>query len=444
MSIIRVVHLSIALLLISALGGFYALRNLDTGQPADESRTVFIQKTDGGYQLIRNGQPFVIQGAGGDSHFKELADIGGNTIRLFDTTDLKQKLDEAHQHNLAVIVDFYIPSYLKSYYFYDDEAANDSLKRSIRDVVTEHKDHPALLIWNLGNEINYPVVLRKNDFIRTFNELIAIIHEVDPNHPVSTSIIGVGRKAASSIYIHSPELDLVSFNTFGNTKYVNSNLAQLEFIFGPKPYYFSEMGPDGPWESVSTSWGAPLEATTSKKAELYRTRTDIIKDGGHQAGLGTLIFYWGSKLERTHTWFSLFKDGQKSELIPVIEALWNPSKNVPKLIGLDHMKMNHRVSYDHIIVSPGELSHAEIIFQKMDSDSVRIEWELYPEAWFGDRDDMIIDTYKPIDTFASFDKHKTTFHAPITEGPYRLFAYIYNQDGFFATTNTPFYVLRDK
>ncbi len=444
MTIRRVVHSSIALILISALGGFYALRNLDNGQSIDESRTVFIQKTDSGVQLIRNGQPFKIQGAGGDSYFKELADIGGNTIRLFDTTDLKRKLDEAHQHNLAVIVDLHIPSYLKSYYSYDDEAANDSLKDSIRDLVLQHKDHPALLIWNLGNEINYPVVLRENDFIRTFNELIAIIHEVDPNHPVSTSIIGVGRKAATSIYIHSPELDLISFNTFGNTKYVNDNLAQLSFIFGLKPYYFSEMGPDGPWESVSTSWGAPLEATTSKKAELFRTRTEIIKDGGHPGGLGTLIFYWGSKLERTHTWFSLFKDGQKSELIPVIEALWNPTKNAPKLIGLDHMKLNHRVSYDHIIVSPGELSHAELLFHDGFDDSLRLVWELYPEAWFSDSSAIGHIPYIPIDMFASFDTHKATFHAPVSEGPYRLFAYIYNQDGFFASTNTPFYVLRDK
>ena len=464
-------------LFIIALGGFYSLRNLNKDQPVDETRTVYVNKTETGYQLIRNGEPFYIQGAGGESHFKELAEIGGNTIRLFETSNLQDKLDEAYKYNLAVIVDIYLPRYNKTYNSYDDENENAVLKQEIKALVNQHKDHPALLIWNLGNEVNYPFVFRKNDFINTFNELVSIIHSVDPNHPVSTSIEGVSRKAMSSIYIHSPEIDLLSFNTFGNTKLVTSNFNQISFLFGSKPYFFSELGPDGPWESTSTSWGAPIEATSTKKAELFKTRMNIIEDSEDAACLGSLIFYWGTKLERTHTWFSLFKDGYKSEIISVIESLWNQSNaspelagldflfintkdsnnninfspgesrqpNIsPKLIGLDYMLVNNRGANDNIIFAPGELSHAEIIFHENGNDSVRIDWEIYPEAWYSDTSEMAVNNYKPINTFVQFEKNKTTFLAPIIEGPYRIFAYIYNEDGFFATTNTPFYVLRNK
>jgi len=471
------IYTVLALFIVIALGGIFALRKLNKEQPVDDTRTVYIKKTEEGFQLIRNGEPFFIQGAGGESYFKELAEIGGNTIRLFDPSNLKDKLDEAHKYNLAVIVDIPLPRYNKSYYPYDNEDENAILKQEIKELVHQHKDHPALLIWNLGNEINYPFVFRKNDFIKTFNELVSIIQAVDPNHPVSTSIEGVSRKAMSSIYIHSPEIDLLSFNTFGNTKLVNSNFAQISFLFGPKPYFFSELGPDGPWESSTTSWGAPIEATSSKKSELYSTRFNIIKDNEDAASLGSLIFYWGTKLERTHTWFSLFKDGYKSEIINVIETLWNgpessPELNrinyitvntndsrdnnrffpgelshsgiTPQLIGLDYMLVNELGAHDNIIFSPGELSHAEIIFHENYNDSVRIDWEIYPEAWYSDTKDMVVDNYKPIDSIVTIEKTKTTFFAPTKEGPYRIFAYVYNQDGFFATTNTPFYVLEKK
>lgn len=467
----------LALFIIITLGGFLALRNLNIEQAIDETRTVYIKNSDEGYQLIRNGKPFFIKGAGGDSHFKELAEIGGNTIRVFDTSNLQEKLDEAHRHNLAVIVDIYIPSYSKAYNLYEDEKENEILKQEIRDLVHQHKDHPALLIWNLGNEINYPLVFRKNDFIRTFNEIVSMIQEIDPNHPVSTSIIGVGRKTMSSIYIHSPDLDLISFNTFGNTRFINSHLAQISLLFGSRPYFFSEYGPNGPWESSSTSWGAPIEETSTVKSERISARFNRINNIDDGANLGSLMFYWGNKLERTHTWFSLFKDEYKSESVKVLENLWNQSDSStnesevdyilantqdlqannsisqdasnqsgisPELIGLDYMLVSDKQVHENVIFAPGELSHAEVFFHENSDESLRIDWEIYPEAWYSDTSEIVLNSYTPIDSFVNFEKNRATFHAPVTEGPYRIFAYIYNQDGFFATTNTPFYVITNK
>ncbi len=471
------IYIGLALFIIIALGGLFALRNHDKAQLIDETNTVYIRKTDQGHQLFRNGEPFFIKGAGGESNFKELAEIGGNAIRLYEPSNLQKKLDKAHKHNLAVIVDIPIPAYNKLYNFYDDEDDITALKKEIKELVNQHKDHPALLIWNLGNEINYPFVLKKNDFIKTFNELVSMIQEVDPNHPVSTSIIGVSRKTISSIYFHSPKLDLISFNTFGNTKFVKSHIAQISFLFGSRPYFFSEFGPDGPWESITTSWGAPIEATSTIKSERIRTRYNMINDIEDEGNLGSLLFYWGTKLERTHTWFSLFKDEYKSEAIKVIETMWqadvspeiramdymfasnedskdisdylpgglNYSHDSPGSIGLDYMLVNNQGAHENLIFSPGELSHAELFFlENSNDDDVLIDWEIYPEAWFSDINEVAVKNYQPIDPFVNFEKNKTTFLAPKKEGPYRIFAYVYDQDGFFATTNTPFYVLDNK
>jgi len=47
-------------------------------------------------------------------------------------------------------------------------------------------------------------------------------------------------------------------------------------------------------------------------------------------------------------------------------------------------------------------------------------------------------------SLVSIEDNKATFITPTEEGPYRIFAYIYDQNGNFATTNTPFYVLNPK
>jgi hypothetical protein len=58
----------------------------------------------------------------------------------------------------------------------------------------------------------------KINFIKTFNELIEIIHQEDKNHPVSTSIDKIGIKQYVKLRMFSPGLDLLAFNNFGDIK----------------------------------------------------------------------------------------------------------------------------------------------------------------------------------------------------------------------------------
>jgi hypothetical protein len=438
------IYTALAFLLFVALWGFFTLRNSNEATTIDENRTVYIKNTENGFQLFRNGKPFYIQGAGGESYFMELAEIGGNTIRLYDTLNLQNKLDEAHKYNLAVIVDIPIPAYNKLYNLYEDEKENLILKQKIKNFIHQYKEHPALLIWNLGNEIKYPFVLKKNKFIKTFNELVSIIQTEDPNHPVSTAIAGVSRKAMSSIYIHSPEIDLLSFNTFGGTKLTNSNFAQISFLFGSRPYFFSELGSDGPWEARFTAWGAQIEQTTVKKAEHYKERYNFVQNNKDKGCLGSLFFYWGTKLERTHTWFSLFKDGSKSEIIKEIEHIWNNNVKKPSFFGMDYMLVNEKGAYDNIVFVPDELINSKLIFNHKGFDSLLIEWEIRPEAWHLDTGYVELSFDNKVRSFVSIDKNTATFITPGIEGAYRIFAYVYDKDGYFATTNTPFYVLKNK
>ena len=412
------------------------------------NKSVYIQKTSCGYELIRNGKPFYIRGAGGSSNFGELAELGGNTLRFYDTIQIKKKLDEAHKNNLAVIIDIPIPQYHKKYDYYSDKQKNDVLKENVRSLVSGLKDHPALLMWNLGNELYYPfVLLKKNNFIRTFNELVDVIKTEDPNHPVSTAVAGVGRFSSVSIYLNSPNLDLLAYNIFGDTPSLFSKLKQISYICGKKPYYISEFGADGPWESRMTSWLSPIEDSSTKKTEQIKERYLFIERNKSAECLGTLLFYWGNKHERTYTWFSLFMEDKKHESLKTIEHLWKGTDNRDSEIGLEYLLLHGKGSADNIIFEPNLLKNSEVVFKNGNPVDVQIKWEIYPEAWSWpwwleqDTSKMAFSPIRRMERFVGFDDNKATFLTPEKDGAYRIFAYVFDSGGYFATANIPFYIL---
>lgn len=434
-----------AIILIVFVGLYFFRISLSPNSYITKSATVHLQKTGDGFQLLRKGKPFKIQGASGNSNLEELSKIGGNTIRVYDTLNLSVVLNQAHRNGLAVIVDIPIPRYHKKYNVYQSETHNTQLKKEVRFLVRKYGSHPALLMWNLGNEVEYPLVFFKNSFIETFNDLIDIIHKEDPNHPVSTTIPSVTKKQIISIYYHSPNIDLLSYNIFGNLKNLNSDLTKISYAFGKRPYYISEWGHDGPWEHSYTSWSAPIEPTSTKKAEQLKTRHKTLIQNMDNNCLGSLVFYWGEKHERTHTWFSLFIEKYgKSELVEEIKHLWKESYSNTPSIGLEYMLVDEKGAQSNLIFAPNQVKEAKIKFSHAQHDSVRISWEVYPEAWQYKANDKEKKPGPIIGSIINTTGEEATFVTPTEEGPYRIFAYIFDNEGNFATTNTPFYVLNPK
>jgi hypothetical protein len=433
--------------LVLFIFGFFAFECLHAKKNIDESRTVFVKKTEKGYQLFRNGTPFYIRGASGDSHFKELAEIGGNTIRVFDTISLGQTLDNAYKNNLAVIVDIPLAKYSEKYNSYLNEENNQILKQRVKILIRKYNNHPALLMWNLGNEVNYPFALVKNGFIKTFNELIDIIHNEDPNHPISTALIATdNRKVIASILMNSPNLDLLSFNIFGRIDHYNYYSGIINFLFGRMPYYISEWGSDGHWECENTAWRAPIEPTSAKKAEQIKNRYKLAQrnDG---ASLGSLVFYWGQKQEITHTWFSIFDDqGRKSQTYYELQKVWGyKTINIPSAPAIRYMLIGKKGARDNLVFKPNDIREAHVFFDGEPDSTLQFNWEIYEEGWnyYGANAKQ----KKPKQISSCFDYTNdsiVSFRVPAIEGPYRIFTYVYDKNGNFATTNTPFYVLDNK
>lgn len=83
---------------------------------------VYIKETDGKFELIRNGKPFYIKGGAAQAEYlEELKEAGGNTARIYDTTNLASTLDRAQELGLAVVVDIPLPKFDRSPQFFENK-----------------------------------------------------------------------------------------------------------------------------------------------------------------------------------------------------------------------------------------------------------------------------------------------------------------------------------
>ena len=151
-----------------------------------EPAHVEIVASGDGFALERNGEPYRILGAGAKAHFPLLKASGANSIRLW-STGKAALLDSALKYDMTVSLGLYVRPE-RTGMDYDDEYAVRSQIEQLKTEVLKYKDHPAVLVWGIGNEMD----LRYTNFKvwQTIEEIAAFIHEVDPHHPTMTVIAG--------------------------------------------------------------------------------------------------------------------------------------------------------------------------------------------------------------------------------------------------------------
>ena len=428
---------------IAIISQILILFSCKSNQEDNQDATVYVSKTPSGYQLIRNGEKFFIKGSSGNSYFNELKKAGANTIRIYDTTNLAITLDTAYSAGLAVVLDIPVPRYKTPDTIYSSKMKMKNLFKHTNQFVNKYKDHPAILYWMLGNELKAPDLPGDKNFYTNFNELIKTVKKIDKNHPVSTAIGGFDRSKILSINNKTTGLDLISINVFGELSTFNSRKKNISLLWNG-PYVFSEFGVNGPWEADKTLWDAPIEATSTKKAEHYKERyRNYINTIDDNRFLGALTFFWGHKQERTHTWFSFFSEkDKKTQTVFEMENIWkNLDRDFPGP-EINYLLLNGKSDQESILLNTNELAKVELLFLKdKESPTYKAKWEILPENWNYRNYDTEIKPQALNNLIVDKSLHNLNFITPKEEGPYRLFVYIEDNNGFFATANIPFYVL---
>ena len=116
------------------------------------SKVEVTTNASGNYELQRNGVPYYIKGAGAKDHFDLLVKSGANSIRVWSTNN-KAFLDSAHHHGLTVTLGLHVRPE-RSGMDYNDEYAVKGQIEYLKNEVLKYKDHPALLVWGIGNEVD--------------------------------------------------------------------------------------------------------------------------------------------------------------------------------------------------------------------------------------------------------------------------------------------------
>jgi GT2 family glycosyltransferase len=169
--------------------------------------------------------------------FRQIAALGLNTVRLY-TLPRPEMLDLAASLGLRVIAGLPWSQHVA---FLDDRALQRSIEREIVARVSELADHPAILMFAVGNEIP-PSVVRWHGRRRVEAFLQGLYYRAKDRSPQSLFT-----------YVNFPPtefLDLSCFDVCSFNVYVHherqfrSYLARLQHIAGYKPLLLTEAGAD--------------------------------------------------------------------------------------------------------------------------------------------------------------------------------------------------------
>lgn len=395
---------------------------------------VYVRQTAERFTLYKDGQELSIAGAGGYANFRLLSEAGANSVRIWDTTRLQTILDSAQHYNLTVAVGLDIGHINHGFDYTDRQAVKEQFDR-IKRTVEKHKDHPAILMWVIGNELSS---------WRTWmavNDIAGMIHTVDPLHPTTTTMINFQPKNTMLIKWFCPEIDILSINTFGALTSLPTAIDH--WLWGWRgPYIVMEWGSSGKWEVETTSWGVPIEHTSTKKAEIMRDRYTSFRQQKDRQCLGDYAFYWGQKNEATPTWFSMFSPhGYPTESVGTLSSIWQGSRQHDTYPQLEYILLNEQGSADNIILQAGRQYESRVVMHDNSQAAHFFQYEIFPETAYPGREEADSLDYLPLyrTTFLP-GQDKLNFKAPDKKGAYRLFVYVKDQASRVATSNIPFFV----
>lgn len=399
---------------------------------------VHIEKTDTGFTLIRNNEPFLIRGVAGDQNLALLKSIGGNTIRTYDTLGLTQILNEAQDNGLAVIAGLVLPKSREAW-FYENDSLVDLYEHDLQKVISRYKDHPALLMWCLGNEPNF-YDFSNFQFSSAYNRFLNTIRKEDRDHPVTTALANFSDREILNMRLKIPGLEVLMINTFGRLPELERDMAAYRLLW-KGPFIVGEYGISGPWETNRTAWQAPLEPDESEKAKRLKEMYNTLPHDNPRF-LGALAFYWGQRQEVTHTWFNFFsEEGEATESVYTLSRLWGGSLAINRPPKAENLQIDGSTAYNHFLFGSATVHSAQVALSDPDADSLEVEWSLRPEDWLFEK----AGAPEPVDSsFLAYENGgaKVIFQTPGKPGPFRLFVKVTDGKGHFATTNFPFYVVR--
>ncbi len=400
---------------------------------------VEVRGSGGKYRLYVDGKEFYVKGAGCEfGSIEKLGLHGANSLRTWRTENGQQSgqqiLDRAQKSGLKVLMGLeLIPE--RRGLNYDDPAAVAAQFEKVKAEILKYKDHPALLGWIIGNELNLNA--RNPRVWDAVNDVAKFIHQADPNHPAATATAGISKGVVELIKSRAGAIDFLCVQFYGDIVNLQKRLKDAQW---EGPYMVTEWGATGHWEVKTTQWKAPIEETSSQRAARFAERYDKAIAADPLRCLGSYVFLWGQKQERMPTWYGMFTDkDEETETVDVMHKIWTGSYPANRSPHIESISLNGLTADRNIRVKTTDRLKGVVIASDPDGDRLKYTFEIMPESTDlktgGD-----FETTPPILTSVAKDDGAVELAPPAEEGAYRLFFYVRDGKGHCGTGNIPFFV----
>ena len=402
---------------------FLASLLLFAGQP-EAAPKVTVQ----GDAILVDGKPFQAHGVAGWGNLEILPKLGVTTIRTYGNNN-EDVLDEAERLGLKVILGFWLEHPRRGFDYANRAVVEEQLGR-LRKFVLAHKDHPALLMWGIGNEVEAEMT-DDTQVWPAIEEAAALVKSLDPNHPTMAVLAETGTDKVAKVKRIAPSIDVMGVNSYGES--VPSVPERVRAQGWTGPIILTELGAIGQWQAAKTPWGVAIEPTSTEKAQLLQKQLQAI--GPDTAG--QILFLWGWKQEVTYSWHSmLLPTGEWQQSAEVMAAVWGGARpdgnHAPRIAVLNFLQGS---SWPQ-----GNAATARLRASDPDGDPLTVEWEVMAEQTVllkaGDAEPALAKFPEAI-TKSSDESVTITGLAP---GQYRLYVTIRDGKGAAATGNLPFQV----
>ncbi len=364
--------------------------------PGAFSASVEVKKSTEGWNLLVDGSPFFIKGVGcnaaegpeNENYLLMAKEMGANAVRTWGVKP-RAYFDRAQEMGLLVNAGVWfnpVRGDLKN--SYKDRRFCNQLKTETLEYVKGMKDHPALLSWNLGNEV---FTFTKNEgeqraFGRFLQDLIEAVHKEDPLHPIVYAC--ASHKELPYLKKYVPDLDIVGMNTYGG---YGSALRWLATNRYDKPVIATEFGPMGGWTQKKDINGLPYDPLDQFKAADFSSLWEEIIQSRNQS-LGGFAFVLGNQRNQDSlTWFNINFGDLKRQAYWTLYKLYTgrePLNRPPKIRFIKFNKVKDLEPEESVIVSvtaadpEGDPMTFEYFFTDIASDPLIVETPkiIYPKV----------------------------------------------------------------
>jgi len=294
-----------------------------------------------------NGKRFFVFGVGcqqahgekGEDYLEMAHAMGANAVRTWGDAPLSY-LDQAKKNNLMVDLGIWLDPIRETggKESYQDAEFRQNLMHKILEYVHAMKDHPALLLWNIGNEaLAYTEDPKEKAALGHFLEqVIKNVHEEDPNHPVVYSC-SIDRDLPD-VEKYLPSLDIVGTNVYGT---ISTVFNWMHNEGNKKPLLVTEFGPLGSWSCAKDKNKIPYDPMDHLKSVEYASLWRQIISA-HDVALGGFAFVLGDQRNQDSlTWYNInYGDLKRDAFWTLYKAYTRkkPSNRPPKFSGIELSK----------------------------------------------------------------------------------------------------------